>query len=68
MSGLVGNPEDRFSHDRVQISNINFISIENASKVSPDLIQLNESVREKINNLGSDQVRQKQACTSTKDG
>ena len=32
------------------------------------LLKLNEPVREKTNNLGSDQVRHKPACTSTEDG
>ena len=39
-----------------------------ASWVNLDNMFVNEPVREKTNNLGSDQVRHKPGCTVTEDG
>ena len=55
MSDLVGNPEDRFSHnDLVCCETFYSIAI--------------EPRHEKTNNLVSDQVRHKLSCTTTEDG
>ena len=66
MSDLVGNPEDRFSRVKAHMIFVELLNVADTS------ICVNISsygpVREKTNNLGSDQVRHKPCCSDTEAG
>ena len=67
MWDLVGNPEDRFSHDEAHMSCIMRNSVSGVGSILPAQIQMSLVVRKPVFGV-SDQVPHKQGCAATEDG